>query len=441
MRSSPVPLGADQRQACRPTTIVKAVAANKSGSVPQPHALAEAQPKHTDRAAKAHVLRRKPPINMPSPCVLLLFSFCCWVCYFNLTQVKYQRGVSIYRSVINFSSDLKVIFMRFKPLASSLMLIGAAACATQALAQYDGLYAPVAPPKSVNLGAVELGKKLYFDPRLSKSGFISCNSCHNLSMGGTDNIRTSIGDKWQQGPINSPTVLNSSLNLAQFWDGRAADLKEQAGGPIANPGEMAFSHTLAIDMLASIPAYQREFKLVFGKDKVDIDQVTMAIAEFEKTLVTPNSRFDQYLLGNKTALSKDELAGYKLFNESGCVACHNGPNLGGNSFQKMGVVAPYKGNVEGRAAVTGKDADRFNYKVPTLRNVELTYPYFHDGQSNTLGEAVDVMGRLQLGKKFTKTENEQIVSFLKTLTGEQPIFRLPILPPSSDKTPRPTPFN
>ena len=331
--------------------------------------------------------------------------------------------------------------MRFKPLASSLMLIGAAACATQALAQYDGLYAPVAPPKSVNLGMVELGKKLYFDPRLSKSGFISCNSSHNLSMGGTDNIRTSIGDKWQQGPINSPTVLNSSLNMAQFWDGRAADLKEQAGGPIANPGEMAFSHTLAIDMLASIPAYQREFKLVFGKDKIDIDQVTDAIAEFEKTLVTPNSRFDQYLLGNKTAMTKDELAGYKLFNESGCVACHNGPNLGGNSFQKMGVVEPYKGNVEGRAAVTGKDADRFNYKVPTLRNVELTYPYFHDGMSDTLGQAVDVMGRLQLGKKFTKTENEQIVSFLKTLTGEQPIFRLPILPPSSDKTPRPTPFN
>ena len=331
--------------------------------------------------------------------------------------------------------------MRFKQLASSLMLIGAAACATQALAQYDGLYAPVAPPKSVNLGMVELGKKLYFDPRLSKSGFISCNSCHNLSMGGTDNIRTSIGDKWQQGPINSPTVLNSSLNMAQFWDGRAADLKEQAGGPIANPGEMAFSHTLAIDMLASIPAYQREFKLVFGKDKIDIDQVTDAIAEFEKTLVTPNSRFDQYLLGNKTAMTKDELAGYKLFNESGCVACHNGPNLGGNSFQKMGVVEPYKGNVEGRAAVTGKDADRFNYKVPTLRNVELTYPYFHDGMSDTLGQAVDVMGRLQLGKKFTKTENEQIVSFLKTLTGEQPIFRLPILPPSSDKTPRPTPFN
>jgi cytochrome c peroxidase len=331
--------------------------------------------------------------------------------------------------------------MRFKQLASVLMFVGAGICSTQALAQFDGLYAPIAPPKSVNLGMVELGKKLFFDPRLSKSGFISCNSCHNLSMGGTDNIRTSIGDKWQQGPINSPTVLNSSLNMAQFWDGRAADLKEQAGGPIANPGEMAFSHTLAIDMLASIPAYEREFKLVFGKDKIDIDQVTDAIAEFEKTLVTPNSRFDQYLLGNKTAMTKDELAGYKLFNESGCVACHNGPNLGGNSFQKMGLVEAYKGNVEGRAAVTGKDADRFNYKVPTLRNVELTYPYFHDGMSDTLTQAVDVMGRLQLGKQFTKTENEQIVSFLKTLTGEQPIFRLPILPPSSDSTPRPTPFN
>ncbi|WP_303783738.1 cytochrome-c peroxidase [Azovibrio restrictus] len=300
---------------------------------------------------------------------------------------------------------------------------------------------PIKPPANVNLGMVELGKKLYFDPRLSKSGFISCNSCHNLSMGGTDNIPTSIGDKWQQGPINAPTVLNSSLNVAQFWDGRAADLKEQAGGPIANPGEMAFTHTLAIDVLQSIPGYVREFKQVFGTDKIDIDQVTTAIAEFEKTLVTPNSRFDQWLLGKKDALTKDELEGYKLFKDSGCVACHNGEGVGGNSFQKMGIVEPYKGNTsDGRAAVTGNDADRFNYKVPTLRNVEMTYPYFHDGAYWTLTEAVDVMGRLQLGKKFTKEENARIVAFLKTLTGEQPKFLLPILPPSSDKTPRPTPF-
>lgn len=305
---------------------------------------------------------------------------------------------------------------------------------------FRSLYQPIQPPQAIDLGKVELGKKLYFDPRLSKSGFISCNSCHNLSRGGSDNLSTSIGDKWQQGPINSPTVLNSSLNLAQFWDGRAADLKEQAGGPIANPGEMAFSHVLAIDVLESIPAYVREFKLVFNKDRIDIDQVTEAIAEFEKTLVTPNSRFDQWLLGKADALSRDELAGYKLFNESGCVACHNGPNLGGNSFQKMGVVEPYSGNVEGRAAVTGKDADRFNYKVPTLRNVELTYPYFHDGMSDTLGEAVDIMGRLQLGKKLTQKENDQIVAFLKSLTGDQPQFMMPILPASADTTPRPTPF-
>jgi cytochrome c peroxidase len=301
---------------------------------------------------------------------------------------------------------------------------------------------PIVPAKQVNLGMVELGKKLYFDPRLSKSGFISCNSCHNLSMGGTDNIPTSIGDKWQQGPINAPTVLNSSLNVAQFWDGRAADLKAQAGGPIANPGEMGFTHTLAVGVLESIPAYQREFKQVFAKDKIDIEQVTLAIAEFEKTLVTPNSRFDQWLLGKKDALSADESAGYKLFKDSGCVACHNGPAVGGNSFQKMGVVQAYKATspAEGRSAVTGKEIDRFNFKVPTLRNVEMTYPYFHDGAVNTLPEAVDVMGRLQLGKKFTADENGKVVAFLKTLTGDQPSFMLPALPPSSDKTPRPTPF-
>jgi len=302
---------------------------------------------------------------------------------------------------------------------------------------------PIKPVQEINLAQVELGKKLYFDPRLSKSGFISCNSCHNLSMGGTDNLKTSIGHNWQRGPINAPTVLNSSLNLAQFWDGRAADLKEQAGGPIANPGEMAFTHTLAIDVLTSIPEYVTEFKQVFGTDKIDIDKVTMAIAEFEKTLVTPNSRFDKWLLGDKDAITQKELAGYKLFKNSGCVACHNGEAVGGNSFQKMGVVEAYKAKspAEGLSAVTGKDADRFKFKVPTLRNVEMTYPYFHDGEAETLTEAVDIMGRLQLGKKFTEEENAQIVAFLKTLTGDQPRFLLPILPPSTDKTPRPQPFD
>jgi cytochrome c peroxidase len=301
---------------------------------------------------------------------------------------------------------------------------------------------PIEPATGINSAMAELGKKLYFDPRLSKSGFISCNSCHNLSMGGTDNIKTSIGHNWQQGPINAPTVLNSSMNLAQFWDGRAKDLKAQAGGPIANPGEMAFTHELAVEVLESIPAYGSEFKKVFGKDGIDIDKITDAIAEFEKTLVTPNSRFDKWLKGDKKALTADELAGYNLFKSSGCTACHNGPAVGGNSFQKMGVVEPYKAKspAEGLVAVTGKDADRFKFKVPTLRNVEMTYPYFHDGEAETLTEAVDIMGRLQLGKKFNDKENAQIVAFLKSLTGDQPSFKLPILPPSTDKTPQPKPF-
>jgi cytochrome c peroxidase len=331
------------------------------------------------------------------------------------------------------------------PITWSLRALAMASvlCTTAALAQSNEPVSPVPAPKAVNPAAVELGKKLFFDPRLSKSGFISCNSCHNLSMGGTDNLKTSIGHNWQQGPINSPTVLNSNLNLAQFWDGRAKNLKEQAGGPIANPGEMAFTHELAIETLKSIPGYVAEFKQVFKTDALTIDQVTTAIAAFEETLVTPNSRFDQWLDGDKTALTKDELAGYQLFKDSGCVACHNGPNLGGNSFQKMGLVQAYKtaSTAEGRKAVTGKDADRLNFKVPTLRNVELTYPYFHDGEAESLTVAVDLMGRLQLGREFTKDENAQVVAFLKTLTGQQPQLTLPILPPSTDATPKPRPFN
>ncbi|ACF46033.1 cytochrome C biogenesis protein CcsA [Prosthecochloris sp. ZM] len=302
---------------------------------------------------------------------------------------------------------------------------------------------PLEPAIITDTAMVELGKKLYFDPRLSLSGFISCNSCHNLSMGGSDNLKSSIGHKWSRGPINSPTVLNSNLNLAQFWDGRAKDLKEQAGGPIANPGEMAFTHELAVELLQSIPGYVDEFHQVFATTSIDIDQVTTAIAAFEETLVTPDSRFDLWLKGDDSAINETELKGYALFKSSGCSACHNGPALGGNSFQKMGLVAPYKATspVEGRSAVTGKDADRFSFKVPTLRNVELTYPYFHDGEAETLAEAVEIMGRIQLGRTFTEEENEQIVAFLKTLTGTQPRMELPLLPPSSDTTPRPDPFS
>jgi cytochrome c peroxidase len=301
---------------------------------------------------------------------------------------------------------------------------------------------PIPPAKVSDPAMMELGKKLFFDPRLSKSGFISCNSCHNLSMGGSDNLVSSIGHKWHEGPINSPTVLNSSMNVAQFWDGRAKTLKEQAGGPISNPGEMGFTHELAVAVIASIPGYVAEFEKVFGARTVDIDRITTAIAAFEETLVTPNSRFDKWLGGETAALTETEAAGYKIFKSSGCAMCHNGPAAGGASFQRMGVVEPYRTTnpAEGRKAVTGRDADRFLFKVPTLRNVELTYPYFHDGAANTLAEAVDVMGRVQLGREYSREDNARVVAFLKALTGEQPSFALPLLPTSSDTTPRPVPF-
>jgi len=301
---------------------------------------------------------------------------------------------------------------------------------------------PIEPATVTDQAMVDLGAKLFFDPRLSKSGFISCNSCHNLSLGGSDNLATSIGDRWQQGPINAPTVLNSSMNLAQFWDGRARDLKEQAGGPIKNPKEMAFTHELAVGVIASIPQYVDEFARVFKSREVTIDRLTTAIAAFEDTLVTPNARFDRWLKGDRAALTADEFDGHRLFMHSGCTACHNGPAVGGRSFQKMGVVEPYRTNnpAEGRVAVTGRDADRFNFKVPTLRNVELTYPYFHDGAALTLADAVNTMARVQLGKQFTDAENAKVVAFLKSLTGDQPAITLPVLPPSSDRTPRPTPF-
>ncbi|MBV2263350.1 MAG: cytochrome C biogenesis protein CcsA, partial [Thauera sp.] len=243
---------------------------------------------------------------------------------------------------------------KLKAMSVAVALV-VAGSAWAAAAVRDEPIKPIEPAKMDNAAKVELGKKLWFEPRLSMSGIISCNTCHNLSMGGTDNLKTSIGHGWKAGPVNSPTVYNSSLAIAQFWDGRAADLKEQAGGPIQAGVEMNMPHTLAVGILQSIPGYVAEFKSVYGKDKIDIDMITDSIAEFEKTLVTPNARFDKWLKGDDKALSEKELAGYTLFKESGCVACHNGPAAGGTSFQRMGVVEPYKSSspAEGRSAVTG----------------------------------------------------------------------------------------
>ena len=292
---------------------------------------------------------------------------------------------------------------------------------------------------------VELGKKLFFEPRLSKSGWITCNSCHNLSTGGADNLPTSIGHKWFLGPINSPTVLNAKFNLTQFWDGRAKDLKEQAGGPIANPFEMGSNHELAVSVLQSIPQYVKWFndvytsKEMYTDEKIHIDQVTDAIAAFEETLTTPNSRFDQWLIGYDKSISESELEGYNLFKDKGCVSCHNGVGVGGNSYQKFGMAKPYDKdtNTLGRYNVTKDDKDKFVFKVPLLRNIELTAPYFHDASTRDLSEAVNIMAEYQLGTTLTEDETEKIVAFLRTLTGSQPSIIFPTLPPSTPTTPEP----
>ena len=286
---------------------------------------------------------------------------------------------------------------------------------------------------------IELGKKLFFEPRLSKSGWISCNSCHNLSTGGADNLPTSIGHKWMLGPINSPTVLNAKFNLAQFWDGRAKDLKEQAKGPIANPMEMAFTHELAVSVLQSIPEYVHWFKEIYGEEKITIDNVADALAVFEETLTTPNSRFDSWLNGYDDKISESEKEGYELFKDKGCIACHNGIGVGGSSFQKFGVVKPYGKDTQtlGRYNVTKDEKDKYVFKVPLLRNIALTAPYFHDASTWSLSEAVNIMAEYQMGIKLTDDETGKIVAFLKTLTGDQPSIIFPILPPSNENTPKP----
>ncbi|NOQ32329.1 MAG: c-type cytochrome [Helicobacteraceae bacterium] len=266
-----------------------------------------------------------------------------------------------------------------------------------------------------------LGKKLFNDPRLSADDTISCASCHLLEDGGDDNIKFSFGINAQEGVINSPTVFNSRYNLSQFWDGRAQDLQAQASQPIHNPIEMGSNMDEVLSKLKKDPEYSVEFKSIY-KDAITKENITDAIAEFEKALVTPNSKFDQYLRGDKTALNKEEKEGYKLFKENGCIACHNGINIGGNLYQKVGILKTYvdKKNTLGRYNVTKKEKDKYFFKVPTLRNIELTAPYLHDGSQKNLFDIVNFMTLYQIGMVPDKEEVKKIVSFLKTLTGETP---------------------
>ncbi len=283
------------------------------------------------------------------------------------------------------------------------------------------------PENPITEAKVSLGKKLFFDTILSKDGNISCNSCHNLDTWGVDNEPTSLGDGGQRGGRNSPTVLNAALDFTQFWDGREPDVEAQAGGPILNPIEMAMpSKEAVIERLSAHHEYPALFELAFGKESVSYDNLQRAIGVFERTLITP-SRFDEYLRGDKNAMSDDEKNGLKLFIDSGCVACHSGPNLGGKMFQKFGLVAgnywEHTGSKEvdeGRFVVTGNEADKYVFKVPGLRNIEKTAPYFHDGSVNDLSVAVDIMAKLQLGRQLKEEEISLIVTFLSSLTGETP---------------------
>jgi cytochrome c peroxidase len=306
--------------------------------------------------------------------------------------------------------------------------------------------APPLPGLEATPERVELGKMLYFEPRLSASHTISCNSCHLVGLGGVDMRETSIGHRWQLGGRNAPTVLNAIFNIAQFWDGRAKDLEEQAGAPIENPVEMASSHGQVVEMLSAIPGYVDIFATAFPgeSDPINIENVTDSIALFEATLITPNAPFDRYLRGEEDALTMEQQEGLQLFVDKGCASCHNGINVGGGEYAPFGVVELPGAEFlppddKGRFMVTMTPSDEYVFKVPTLRNIALTPPYFHTGRSWDLRQAVAVMGASQLGIELIDEEVDKITAFLDSLTGEQPEVTFPFLPPSVATTPQPQP--
>lgn len=289
---------------------------------------------------------------------------------------------------------------------------------------------------------VALGKMLYFEPRLSLSQSISCNSCHNLAGAGTDNLPKSIGHEALRGGRNAPTVLNAGFQFVQFWDGRAPSLEAQAVGPITNPVEMAMVAAnrgeAVVKLLGTIPEYRTRFEKVYGKnDPITMENVGKSIAAFERTLVS-RGRFDQYLEGNNNALTAQEKRGLQTFLDVGCAGCHNGPAVGGQMYQKLGLVKPWPNQTDqGRFEVTGDADDKMMFKVPILRNIARTAPYFHTGDVWTLDEAVKMMGAHQLGQDLTGEQVADIKAFLGALDGKPVDMTLPVLPASTDATPRP----
>lgn len=290
-------------------------------------------------------------------------------------------------------------------------------------AEYDTLDNIVPIPEKVNLNPekVALGEKLFFDANLSKDGTVACVSCHLFQFGTTDRQSVSMGVDNQKGTLNSPPIFNARYNIAQFWDGRAKDLFDQIHGPMTNPVEMGnFSLEEVVKRLQEINYYKTSFKSIYT-DGITQQNIKDAIVEYEKSLITPNSRFDQFLKGDNQALSSEEKAGYQLFKSLGCIACHNGINIGGNIFQKAGIFQPISDKSDtwtGRYKVTGNPDDLYYLKVPSLRNIAHTAPYFHDGSSKTLSEAIAIMAENQLGRTLSNHEIDLLEKFLITLTGK-----------------------
>lgn len=289
---------------------------------------------------------------------------------------------------------------------------------------------------------VALGRQLYFDPRLSKNHDISCQSCHVLDKYGVDNEVTSPGHKGTRGERNSPSVYNAGFHLAQFWDGRAANLEEQAKGPILNPVEMAMAgEDSVVGVLKSIPGYVEAFEAAFPGEGITYDTMAKAIGAFERKLVTP-APFDEFLAGNLEALNEEQLRGLDLFLTAECVTCHTGVGVGGTMYQKLGNVKPYATEDTGRFQATQAEADKYFFKVPSLRNITKTAPYLHDGSIATLPEMVTVMVEHQTNKgTFSETEMKHMLAFLDSLTGELPTdyIQKPELPESGPDTPGPDP--
>jgi cytochrome c peroxidase len=342
--------------------------------------------------------------------------------------------------------------LRFAALAVAL-LFARTTFANDLLKEAQATFEPIptrAPtPKDnpVTLEKVELGRMLFFEPRLSTSGLLSCNTCHNVGMGGGDNLETSVGHGWHKGPRNAPTVLNAVFNVAQFWDGRAEDLKAQAKGPIQAAVEMNATPERVVATLKSMPEYVRWFTKAFpqASDPVSFDNVAKAIEAFETTLLTPGAPFDRYLAGDTKAMDSQAKEGLRLFMDKGCDGCHGGVNVGGGDYYAFGVMEKPGAEIlppddKGRFAVTQTADDAYVFRAPSLRNVVLTAPYFHSGKVWSLKQAVAIMGTSQLGEKLTAPEVDAVVAFLRALTGTQPRVEYPLLPVSTETTPRPEPM-